>query len=331
MLKSETASAMKDGGDATNTWARTCDACRSATSALYCRADRAYLCASCDARIHEAASLHDRVWVCEACERAPAAFVCKADSASLCPACDAEIHSANPLACRHHRVPVQPIPYSPSAEELLAAEGDNEDEAGSWLLLNPIRNGDARPPSFLDEYLDLDLDDYNEFSEGYSYNNEQKQQHCSVAGSSYDDSIVPIDYHKGYEAGYSYSASMTHTVSTDIGVVPESTSEASSMKCEASVSHCHKRGTIDLFTSPLIEAPTQLSQMDREARVLRYKEKKKTRKFEKTIRYASRKAYAETRPRIKGRFAKRKAAAQSQVEQIFSSQSDNAYGVVPSF
>ncbi|KAK7317946.1 hypothetical protein RJT34_02591 [Clitoria ternatea] len=49
---------------------------------------------------------------------------------------------------------------------------------------------------------------------------------------------------------------------------------------------------------------TQLYGMDREARVLRYKEKRKNRKFEKTIRYASRKAYAETRSRIKGQVAK---------------------------
>ncbi|KAK3234181.1 hypothetical protein CYMTET_55555 [Cymbomonas tetramitiformis] len=43
----------------------------------------------------------------------------------------------------------------------------------------------------------------------------------------------------------------------------------------------------------------------REARLLRYKEKRKNRKFEKTIRYAARAAYAESRPRVKGRFAKR--------------------------
>lgn len=35
----------------------------------------------------------------------------------------------------------------------------------------------------------------------------------------------------------------------------------------------------------------------------RYREKRKRRTFEKTIRYESRKAYAEARPRIKGRFA----------------------------
>jgi hypothetical protein len=62
---------------------------------------------------------------------------------------------------------------------------------------------------------------------------------------------------------------------------------------------------------------------------MRYKEKRQKRKFEKTIRYASRKAYAESRPRIKGRFAKR---TDSDVEQLFSTCSvDSSFGVVPSF
>lgn len=73
--------------------------------------------------------------------------------------------------------------------------------------------------------------------------------------------------------------------------------------------------------------------MDREARVLRYREKRKNRKFEKTIRYASRKAYAETRPRIKGRFAKRTdievEVSAAAVDGLFAS--DPGYGVVPSF
>lgn len=72
--------------------------------------------------------------------------------------------------------------------------------------------------------------------------------------------------------------------------------------------------------------PNAISGVDREARVLRYREKRKNRKFEKTIRYASRKAYAETRPRIKGRFAKR-----SEVEIASLMASDTAYGVVPTF
>lgn len=67
--------------------------------------------------------------------------------------------------------------------------------------------------------------------------------------------------------------------------------------------------------------------MDREARVMRYREKRKNRRFEKTIRYASRKAYAETRPRIKGRFAKR---SELEVDSLLAADA-SSYGVVPTF
>lgn len=43
----------------------------------------------------------------------------------------------------------------------------------------------------------------------------------------------------------------------------------------------------------------------REARVSRYKEKRRTRLFSKKIRYEVRKLNAEKRPRMKGRFVKR--------------------------
>lgn len=111
----------------------------------------------------------------------------------------------------------------------------------------------------------------------------------------------------------------------DVGVVPEST------MIDVSIPHSRpSKG--DMFSTPPIQTPTQLSPMDREARVLRYKEKKKNRKFVKTIRYASRKAYAETRPRIKGRFAKR-TDAEVEVDQMHSStfMAETGYGIVPSF
>lgn len=52
-------------------------------------------------------------------------------------------------------------------------------------------------------------------------------------------------------------------------------------------------------------AAAPIDNLTREQRVARYREKRKNRQFKKTIRYASRKAYAEVRPRIKGRFAKK--------------------------
>lgn len=269
------------GGGETNAWARVCDTCRAAACTVYCRADSAYLCAGCDARIHAAnrvASRHERVWVCEACERAPAAFICKADAASLCTTCDADIHSANPLARRHHRVPVLPISgclYGPPATDrvgstallaqtedgFLSADGDeafdqdqdeDTDETSSWLLLNPVKNGQSQGNGgFLfggevDEYLDLveynsGAENNNQFGE-FNQNNQVQQGHQSYGVShqkSYGgDSVVPVQcgseksqlqqqhqnpsFHLGLEyesskTGYSYNGSISHSVSLLFG------------------------------------------------------------------------------------------------------------------
>ncbi|PON58026.1 Zinc finger-domain containing protein [Parasponia andersonii] len=391
MMKAETPGAVSGAGGA-KVWARVCDTCRAAACTVYCRADSAYLCAGCDARIHAAnrvASRHERVWVCEACERAPAAFICKADAASLCATCDADIHSANPLARRHHRVPVLPISgcvYGPPATDrvgsamlgeaedgFLSPDGDeaidqdqdeDEDEAASWLLLNPVKGGQNQGNGFLfggevDEYLDLveyNSGTENQFADPYNQSNSNQQQQVqqsyvvSQQKSHGGDSVVPVQcvdgnsqlqqqQNQSFQLGlefessktaYSYNGSISHSVSVssmDVSVVPDSTMS------DISISHPRpSKGTIDLFSGPPIQMPTQLTPMDREARVLRYREKKKTRKFEKTIRYASRKAYAETRPRIKGRFAKR-TNVEVEVDQMFSTalMADTVYGIVPSF
>ncbi|KAK9097924.1 hypothetical protein Syun_024969 [Stephania yunnanensis] len=99
--------------------AKACDSCKAASALLFCRADSAFLCISCDAKIHGAnklASRHERVWICEVCEQAPAAVTCKADAAALCVTCDRDIHSANPLARRHDRLPVVPFFDSPAVK-----------------------------------------------------------------------------------------------------------------------------------------------------------------------------------------------------------------------
>ncbi|XP_016194477.2 zinc finger protein CONSTANS-LIKE 2 [Arachis ipaensis] len=132
----------------------------------------------------------------------------------------------------------------------------------------------------------------------------------------------------GIVSPYSIKRLQVSVSSMEVGVVPESSISNGSI--------CHSRppkGTIDLFSGPTpMQMSSYLTPMDREARVLRYREKKKTRKFEKTIRYASRKAYAETRPRIKGRFAKR-TDVEAEVDQMFSTPliTEVGYGIVPSF
>lgn len=113
----------------------------------------------------------------------------------------------------------------------------------------------------------------------------------------------------------------------DVGVVPDGTSLSE-------ISYSFGR-SINSGADLSGNQGSQVVGIDREARVLRYKEKRKNRKFEKTIRYASRKAYAETRPRIKGRFAKR-TDSESDLDRIFGAGAANfvadaRYGIVPSF
>nr|AEH05761.1 CONSTANS-like 1 protein [Phalaenopsis hybrid cultivar] len=318
--------------------ARSCDACKGATVAsaiLFCRADAAFLCGTCDARVHSAnklASRHERVSLCEVCEQAPAAVTCKADAAALCSSCDADIHSANPLASRHHRIPIVPFFDSPSADSAAAVDGDPDPESffsgdaeadASWVLQDPPKEAQLEMPksancffSELNPFLDL------EYASSVD------------AGMYQSDSVVPagagipasfmLDFAKSKPAysGYNISPSMS---SSEFGVVPDG--EGCAM---ADVSTCGGGRSSSV---------TAVSMMDREARVMRYREKRKNRRFEKTIRYASRKAYAETRPRIKGRFAKR-TEMEAEVDQIYLSASaataafmaaDPGFSVVPSF
>ncbi|KAK4257650.1 hypothetical protein QN277_007213 [Acacia crassicarpa] len=348
-----------------------CDSCKSAAAAVFCRADSAFLCMLCDNKIHSAnklASRHERVWMCEVCEQAPASVTCKADAAVLCATCDSDIHSANPLARRHERVPVEPffdpvdfVAKSSAAAFNLLVPNDNgiefpqeESESASWLISNPNFNPkimdvpDIKPGEFFFpemEYPCLDFDYSNSFD-----------QNNNIAGNN--DSVVPvqalimnhtencfdIDFCRSKLSSIShpkqsFSRQSISSSSVDVGVVPDGGNTVSeiSLPFGGNMSNSSESSGIISAGNSTNQSVSSLSGMNREARVLRYREKRKNRKFEKTIRYASRKAYAETRPRIKGRFAKR-TEMESDFDQLFSSVDptpdlllDTQYGVVPSF
>lgn len=385
--KATAAAAEREGKSYWGMSARACDSCRGAAALLFCRADSAFLCLGCDARVHGAnrlASRHERVWMCEVCEQAPAAVTCKADAAALCTSCDADIHSANPLSRRHERTPVVPFCHSPAAgDRRLATQGgggddddekeeeekdeNEEDVTAAWLLGSSLNKAGEekekmkQPPAGaaagdgffypeVDPYLDLDYAASMDarFHHMDSVVPVQHQQHNrgattppiqhhgqAVLGAPYDFAAV--------KPSYSYAPSLSHSVSSsDVGVVPDG-------GALADVSNPYVTGVpanpAALMGQAAVVAPAV--GMDREARVLRYREKRKNRKFEKTIRYASRKAYAETRPRIKGRFAKRTEAEQdSGVDSMLAARGggggvysvasqglmlDHGYGIVPSF
>ncbi|PUZ47839.1 hypothetical protein GQ55_7G198100 [Panicum hallii var. hallii] len=319
----------KSAGGAPAYWglgARPCDACGAEAARLYCRADAAFLCAGCDAHAHGAGSRHARVWLCEVCEHAPAAVTCRADAAALCTSCDADIHSANPLARRHERQTVAPFygaladapkPFASSVAVPKAADddGSNEAEAASWLLPEPDhgqKEGATTEVFFADSDPYLDL----EFARSMD----------DIKAIGVQNGPAELDL-TGAKLFYS-DHSMNHSVSSsEAAVVPDTAAGA----------------------APVV--PVVSRGLEREARLMRYREKRKSRRFEKTIRYASRKAYAETRPRIKGRFAKRTPGPgadgedplEEHEEEMYSSAAaavaalmapggaDADYGVVPTY
>ncbi|KAL5559590.1 hypothetical protein UlMin_035801 [Ulmus minor] len=329
-----------------------CDSCKSATATLFCRADAAFLCVSCDSNVHAAnklASRHARVWLCEVCEQAPAHVTCKADAAALCVTCDRDIHSANPLASRHERVPVTPIYDSVSSVNsgksstvnflndryFSDPHGDGEAsteeaEAASWLLPNPkaVESPDLNSGQYvftdMDPYLDLDYGSVDPKMEAQEQNSSGTDGVVPVHSQNNQTSIMnehcyEMDFSGSKPFVYGYGAHcLSHSISSsslDVGVVPDG-------NVIADVSNGYAKQIGSVVDSA--RQAVQISPADRVARVLRYREKRKNRKFEKTIRYASRKAYAETRPRIKGRFAKR-TEVELEADRI------SGYGVVPSY
>ncbi|KAG6529106.1 zinc finger protein CO3-like [Zingiber officinale] len=266
---------------------------------------------------------------CDSCRSAPCAVYCRADAAALCAACDATIHSANQLARRHHRVPllhlgaaggglvVRPIlalPYHVALPTYHDAAGEDEEEADSWLLLDPADVA-------AEEEIAGEVEELLDFVEYNSGDNQVKSEES--------EGVVPSDQKQRLELAYDASNGFNYSsVSLNHSVSPSSMADISSSNIA--------EGTIGLGLFPgnhPLQMPPHCSAMDREARVLRYREKRKMRRFEKTIRYASRKAYAETRPRIKGRFAK-KSNIDLEIDQMFASPAlggDLVFGVVPSF
>lgn len=136
-----------------------CDYCGQAGAVLYCRADSARLCLSCDRQVHAANALslkHPRSDLCHNCRAAPASTRCATDDLALCPDCDSDTHASSSLASSHRRLPLPPFSGCPSPL-LLAARWDfNLDLAANPTHLDEMlkRRGRQRQLVYL-QLLDL--------------------------------------------------------------------------------------------------------------------------------------------------------------------------------
>ncbi|XP_021755366.1 zinc finger protein CONSTANS-LIKE 5-like [Chenopodium quinoa] len=319
-----------------------CEVCDSQPAVVFCKADGANLCSSCDHDIHSANPLarrHERVAVIPFLD-SPIDAVAAPSSAFLVPDnLDATV------------IPSRDIIVGNSNDNTAVTNDSSSDDADAWLIPNPNN-------SFL--YSESDILNYNFSCSKFQFQpqNDAKPQIIvddDTRNYAFADSVVPsqsqgnnnnfainnnsinyvnsdslfdncfnIDFtqpNKHHKKNHNndsqlLSPSFNYSVSSsDIGVVPDGS--ATSMSSEVSYGFAKSTAADG---GPL---------MDREARVLRYREKRKNRKFEKTIRYASRKAYAETRPRVKGRFTKRNDT--NETSGIDFAVDNGGYGVVPAF
>ncbi|KAF3446732.1 hypothetical protein FNV43_RR11912 [Rhamnella rubrinervis] len=93
-----------------------CDVCNKDEASVFCTADEAALCDTCDHRVHHAnklASKHQRFSLiqppskqfplCDICQERRAFLFCQQDRAILCRECDVPIHTANEHTQKHNR------------------------------------------------------------------------------------------------------------------------------------------------------------------------------------------------------------------------------------
>lgn len=121
---------------------RPCDYCGHTTALLYCRADSAKLCFSCDREVHSTNQLfskHTRFLLCDICDDSPATIFCSTESSVLCQNCDWEKHNFS-VPSVHERRPLEGFTGCPCVTELLAIVGF-EDIGKKSLLSSPEKSG----------------------------------------------------------------------------------------------------------------------------------------------------------------------------------------------
>ncbi|XP_058103002.1 zinc finger protein CONSTANS-LIKE 15 isoform X2 [Magnolia sinica] len=138
-----------------------CEFCTDSVAVLYCRADSAKLCLTCDRHVHSANALsskHLRSQICDNCGDASASVRCSTDHLFLCQECDWDAHGSCSAGGSHARSPVDGFSGCPSALELASIWGVDLGDKNSLLSPSPT---DRRDSSFsnwetLDSILSVD-------------------------------------------------------------------------------------------------------------------------------------------------------------------------------
>ncbi|WOL10067.1 hypothetical protein Cni_G18821 [Canna indica] len=130
-----------------------CEVCAEEAAEVYCCADEAALCGSCDRRVHRAnrvAGKHHRFSLlhpsssstakspplCDVCKEKRGFLFCQEDRAILCRDCDVPIHSATALTMRHSRFLLTGVRLSAAPIPDAEAEADDNLHGESSVKTN---------------------------------------------------------------------------------------------------------------------------------------------------------------------------------------------------
>lgn len=311
-----------------------CELCKSSACQVYCCQDKAYLCDVCDAAVHSDNVLAARHMVVPAAQALAGqvqnaivesdaqseAAGKPAQQAQAQPECQQEHESSPPCTGSEAVVPVF---------DVLEAEGsgmsDQADKA-AWGKEFDLLDLDNGWPDCLD--VGFDFSDILGQDAGPTCDAGLVPTFDGPMESMEDVSelgMVPVLEDLGNACSSPTSSSLNLDLSLpalfDVpfsGPPPAASLAPPSPQQLPPVQHAQQPAPVWHTTFPALQASPyfpnpasfpavskEQALANREQRVARYREKRKHRKFEKTIRYASRKAYAEVRPRIKGRFARK--------------------------
>ncbi|KAJ8543322.1 hypothetical protein K7X08_005845 [Anisodus acutangulus] len=356
-----------------------CDFCNNNTALIYCRADSAKLCFTCDREVHSTNQLftkHTRWLLCNLCDSSPASILCSTDSCVLCSNCDWESHKQQQsLSSVHDRRPLEGFTGCPCVNELLSIlgfedlgkkellYGDYSDGGGGygfsdWVVWDTpsvvslddlITNNDSVPPpnfqaigvpplpknrnaacgkhkeeilSQLRELSRLEPNSSENQDEtvpiiGFHSMQPAQNRQSGFKGSGFmqnsEQHVVPSSEGSGFHwccdtgefTDQGFSSSLADCFIETKCLLPDRDSDVGDTSGGANEEKSHHNPpTAETFQMVPKFSHRELNSQERETAVSRYKEKKKTRRYEKHVRYESRKARAESRTRIKGRFAK---------------------------
>ncbi|KAL6188034.1 hypothetical protein ACLB2K_039428 [Fragaria x ananassa] len=302
--------------------ARICDFCSTSSAAVHCKADAAHLCLSCDSELHSANQVvnrHPRTILGDSCNYLSAYDGCldHGDGVLLCHLCDrsSRVTTSSPV---HQRLTSNSYSYTgcPAAEDFAAV----------WVLQmnhdHTCTTSHAGSLDMLGQILDLQRT-LSTVPLGQCSNKTSQLQSDKMQDQlrvSDDDPHIPDDE---YLAFLNLEELIGDEDDQDLIVKTQQllddpnldTAAASkdgrteSLSLPVNGSSCSLPSSVscNTFSSSSMVSQGVKGEQVFDARanaMMRYKQKKHSRVYERKIRYQRKKAIADSRKRVRGRFAR---------------------------